>query len=181
MSKKLKKQFILAVKPFILAVKIAGGTVIIVCLVGWFIGTDLVRRWHVRSAHATMLYERGPWSGEAVWISEDESMYVVGQYDERPYNPHLEVTMYLLSDGEWLPWRMGIEEGSFDVSFYYDTDDTDRRFTCWGDIEDEGRLVLTKFSESAAEYLPEGTKKIVLTRYDYEDHIGHVPFPVTRF
>ncbi len=171
MSEKLKKRFVLAGK-------IIGGGIIIVCLAAWLIGTGLVRSWHTRSAHATMLYERGPWSGEAVWISEDESMYVVGQYDGQPYDPHLEVTVYLLTDGEWLPWSIGINEGSFDVSFYYGKD---RSFTCWGDIKGGDRLVLTKFSEGAAEYLPEGTKKIVLTKYDYEDYIGHVPFPVTRF
>ncbi len=175
MSEKLKKTLII-VRNILLGIAVAACVLYLAFMVYLSISTSY------RHARRSELYNDGPWSGEAVWISEDEGMYIVSQYDGQPYDSHLEATVYLLTDGEWVACSIRMSDGYYALEFYRKNSDIDEElFTAEADVKWGKRLVLTKFSDSAAEYLPEGTKKIVLTKYDYEDYIGHVPFPVTRF
>ncbi len=169
MSEKLKKRLALAGK-------IVGGTIIIIPLVCWLIGTLLMLRWNIVNNHKLSLLRNGPWGEQSIWVSEDESVRMVSRRAEgsREFG---DVRVYLSKDGETTWCQLFIADGSDELIFgYNDSTHGADLFTCKASLrKGNTELVLKNFSDGAAAYLPEGTKKVALTKQPYGEYPGTMP------
>lgn len=163
-------------KRLALAGKIVGGTIVVLGLlcVGFMIYLSIAIN-HNRAQHSE-LYSKGPFTGEAIWVAEDESMYMICKV-RGPENDSADVHVYLQKDGEWISGSLGILDGFSGVTFDLEDHGGRVRFDAEADLKQGKTLVLKKFSDGAAEYLPEGTKKVVLTKNDYTEYLNKLPFP----
>lgn len=167
MSEKLKKRLALAGK-------IVGGTIVILGLlcVGYVMYVGIAINYN--QAHLDELIKKGPFTGEAIWVTEDESMYMVCK-PQSSESDRTNVYVYLRKDGVTVSGRLLPLDGFSGVEF----DLTDHGNRVWFEAEADVKwgktLVLKNFSEEAAAYLPEGTKKVVLTKQPYGEYPGTMP------
>ena len=116
----------------------------------------------------------GPWSGQAVWVSEEQDLYFVCETEA--VSTPATVTAYCRSSNDkWLPYIVHWPSGTKKMVFCLKEID-DPLFDCTFDMNGTDQLLISNLSCPDSEFLLGKESPIALSKQHFDETIMDLPF-----
>jgi len=126
------------------------------------------------------LMTNGPWGGQSVWASEEGDLWIISEEENELHR----LSAYMKTEDGWDQVSMRLNKsgrtvtvGILESNTQLIVDDSEL-FTCSAELRG-GALVLSDFAETALRPFVGERESITLTKYDYAEWIGMLPFAHT--